>query len=133
MGGLGFVGPVKADTVSPPLRCIHAIRSSVAQAQSRGVGPRHSLDTSSQFSQQSDYYVIMHLMRCQTQRDYRTRMLIEDTNHVKKSRIELGKEPRVGHPCCRTIPKYACRTAIGIRAFCYTLLIGNFSKACLKI
>ena len=45
----------------------------------------------------------MH-MRCQTQHDYRTRMLIEETKHVKKSRIELGKErhaarqPWVCHP-----------------------------------
>ena len=36
---------------------------------------------------------MMHLMRCQTQHDYRTRLLIEETNHVKKSSNELAKEP----------------------------------------
>ena len=55
--------------------------------------------------QPSDYYVIMQLMRWQTQHDHRTRLLIEETKHVKKSRMKLDKEPyaarepRVGHPC----------------------------------
>ena len=49
----------------------------------------------------------MQLMRSQTQLDYRTRILKEETQHVKKSRMKLGKElhvareTRVGHPCYR--------------------------------
>ena len=41
-------------------------------------------------------------MRCQTQRNHGTKLLIEEINHAKKSRMKLGKEshaePRVGHP-----------------------------------
>ena len=42
--------------------------------------------------------------RYQTQHDYRTTLLIEKTQHVKKSRVKLGqephaaREPRVGYP-----------------------------------
>ena len=44
-------------------------------------------------------------MRCQTQHDYGTRLLIEEKPQGKKSRMKVGKEPhaarepRVGHPC----------------------------------
>ena len=47
----------------------------------------------------------MQLLRWQTLHDYRTRLLIEETQHVKMSHMKLGKEPhaarepRVGHPC----------------------------------
>ena len=47
----------------------------------------------------------MQLMRWQTLHDYRTRLLIKETQYVKKSRMKLGEEPhaahepRVGHPC----------------------------------
>ena len=49
----------------------------------------------------------MQLMRWQTLHHYRTRLLIEETQHVKMSHMKLGKEPhaarklRVGHPCFR--------------------------------
>ena len=48
--------------------------------------------------------------------DYRTRLLIEETKHVKESRLKLGekphadREPRVGHPCFTTI-NYYCLVA----------------------
>ena len=46
-------------------------------------------------------------MRCQTQHDHRTWLLREETKHVKKCRMKLGKEPHaareppVGHPLSR--------------------------------
>ena len=83
-------------------------------------------------------------MRCQTQRDYRTRMLIEDTNHVKKSRIELGKEPhaarepRFGHPCPRLFllfPQKSVMTKKGLhvrRCRVFTEDIGENQKKGLR-
>ena len=47
---------------------------------------------------------VMHLMRCQALHHDKTRLLIEQAKHVKKSRMKLSKEPhaarelRVGHP-----------------------------------
>ena len=56
--------------------------------------PHHLLYTSSYFSQQSDYYVIMHLMSCQAQHECRTRLLIEKTKPPLHAALKLW----VGHP-----------------------------------
>ena len=54
-------------------------------------------------------------MRCQTQHDYGTRLLIEEKPQGKKSRMKVGKEPhaarepRVGHPCYSRTPMYSTK------------------------
>ena len=43
------------------------------------------------------YYVMIHLMHCQTQHGDRMRLLIEETKLLKKSHMKLGKEQ---HAAC---------------------------------
>ena len=56
------------------------------------------------FPQQSDYYVITHLMRCQTQHNYRTTLLIEETKHVEKEPHETRQRVHFSKQNGPTIP-----------------------------